>query len=227
MSIRINLLPYREQKRGEARRQFTVLAAGVLGLAAAVVVLSHGIVAGYISVQETRNAFVTEENVKLDKKIDEIKGLQSEIEALKARKGVIETLQFERASAVQIMDQMVRLTPEGIYLKSLKQTGSTVNVTGYAMSNDLVSDYMIAVTGSKYLENPVLVEIKAAKEGERRVAEFSLNFSMAKPKEVDAAAAAGKPGSGKAATAARAAASATPVALPATAVVAPAAAVQR
>lgn len=220
MSIRINLLPYREQKRGEARRQFAVLSAGVLGHAVAVVVLSHGIVAGYISVQETRNAYVMAENVKLDKKIEEIKGLQSEIEALKARKGVIETLQFERASAVQIMDQMVRLTPEGIYLKSLKQTGSKVNVTGYAMSNDLVSDYMVAITGSKYLENPVLVEIKAAKEGERRVAEFNLNFTIAKPKEVEAAAAIGKPGSGKNGAATRDATSTTPV-------VAPAAAVQR
>lgn len=192
MSIRINLLPYREQKRGELRRQFTVLSASVFGLAAAVIVLSHGIFAGYIGVQESRNAFVQEENAKLDTKIQEIKGLQSEIETLKARKGVIETLQFERASAVQIMDQMARLTPEGIYLKSLKQTGSLVNVTGYAMSNDLVSDYMIAVTGSKYLENPVLVEIKSAKEGERRVAEFSLNFSMAKPKELDSAENSGK-----------------------------------
>lgn len=187
MSVRINLLPYREAKRAEARRQMGVMAGGVAALGVVLVLLAHMVMSGYISSQETRNNFLVSENAALDKKIEEIKRLQGEIEALKARKSVIETLQFDRAAAVQVMDQMARLTPEGVYLKSLKQTGPVVNVTGYAMSNDLVSDFMVAITGSKFLENPVLVEIKAAKEGERRVAEFSLNFSLAKPKELEVA----------------------------------------
>lgn len=194
MSIRINLLPYRERKRVAARLQMQLLMAATVGVGIALSLMAHGIVAGYISVQDSRNTFMVAENAILDKKIEEIKGLKSEIETLKARKGVIETLQFERASAVQIMDQLVRLTPEGIYLKALKQTGGMVNVTGYAMSNDMVSDYMVAIAGSKYLEKPVLVEIKSAKEGERRVAEFNLSFSLAKPKEVEATPAPGKKG---------------------------------
>ena len=187
MTIRINLLPYREEKKLEARRQFIVLMLGVAGLSVAAWMLVHGILAGHVNIQEGRNSVLGSEISKLDKEIEEINSLKSEIDALKSRKSVIESLQFERASAVQIMDQMVRLTPEGVYLKSVKQDGSVVNVTGHSMSNDLVSEFMTAISNSKYIESPVLVEIKAAKEGERRVGEFSLNFSIAKPKEEVAA----------------------------------------
>lgn len=183
MTIRINLLPYREEKKSEAKRQFLVLMFGVAGLSVAAWMLVHGVLAGYVNVQDGRNNFLGSEISKLDKEIEEINTLKSEIDALKSRKSVIEVLQFERASAVQIMDQMVRLTPEGIYLKSINQNGNLVNVTGHSMSNDLVSEFMTSISNSKYIESPVLVEIKAAKEGERRVGEFSLNFSIAKPKE--------------------------------------------
>ena len=100
MSVRINLLPYREAKRAEARRQMGVMAGGVAALGVVLVLLAHMVMSGYISSQETRNNFLVSENAALDKKIEEIKRLQGEIEALKARKSVIETLQFDRAAAV-------------------------------------------------------------------------------------------------------------------------------
>lgn len=189
MSTRINLLPYRDDRRAAAKRQFTILAVGVVGLALGLAALIHVAMGGYVGLQDQRNIVLGTEIATLDKRIDEIKTLQSEIDALKSRKAVIETLQFERATGVQILDQMVRLTPEGIYLKSIKQADGVVNVTGYSMSNDLVSSFMTSISQSHYIENPVLVEIKAASEGQRRVGEFSLNFSLARPKEaVDPAA---------------------------------------
>lgn len=184
MNTRINLLPYRELRLAFARRQFFYLCAAAVGAAAAAIVILHGAISGYIALQAGRNAFLSSEIKDLDGRIQEIKRLQAEIESLKARKSVIEALQFDRGSAVQIADQFARLTPDGVYLKSLKQSGRAINVSGYAASNDLVSDLMVAIAKSPHLENPVLVEIKSAKDGDRRLAEFSLNLSLAKPKEI-------------------------------------------
>lgn len=178
MSIRINLLPYREAQRRDARRQFGVSVAASAGLALALMLAAHGVMTGYLLSQESRNTVIVSENTRLDGQIQEIKRLKSEIDALKARKGVIETLQTDRASAVQILDQMVRHTPEGVYLKSIKQMGIKVTVVGNAQSNELVATFMTNVNASKLLVNAKLVEIKAVDVGTRRLSEFTFTYDL-------------------------------------------------
>jgi type IV pilus assembly protein PilN len=176
--IRVNLLPWRAERRAAQRRHLGILAGMVAALAAALVVLGHVVIAGYVSVQEGRNDYLKKENARLDKEIEEIKKLRDEIAALLARKQVIERLQADRSQVVNLMDQLVRQTPDGVYLKSLKQNGTRVNVVGYAQSNARVSTLMRNVSGSPYLENPELVEIRASQVNNKRVSEFNMNFSL-------------------------------------------------
>jgi type IV pilus assembly protein PilM len=178
----INLLPYREIRMKEARKQLGIMAGTVAALAAAVVMFVHLGYSTVISQQEGRNDFIKVENVRLDKDIEEINRLNGEIQALISRKQIIESLQSDRAQTIQIMDQMVTNVPDGIYLKSIKQSGLKINVTGYAMSNDLVSAFMTNIGTSPYLENPELVEIKASVVNTKRMNEFNLNFSLKRPK---------------------------------------------
>lgn len=56
--IRINLLPHREEKRKAKRQQFYVLIGLVSVLAGLVVFLGYTLIAGYITDQEDRNAFL-------------------------------------------------------------------------------------------------------------------------------------------------------------------------
>jgi type IV pilus assembly protein PilN len=183
--IRINLLPHRAERRKAQRRQLGVLAAlfAVAGLVIAGLV--HTVIAGYVSAQEERNDFLKRENAKLDKEIEEIKKLRDDIQALLARKQVIESLQNDRARAVELLDQLVKQTPDGIYLKTLKQDGLKVNVTGYAQSNARVSTFMRNLQASPVIVNsqtsPQLVEIKATEVNKKRLSEFSLNFQMKPP----------------------------------------------
>jgi type IV pilus assembly protein PilN len=176
--IRINLLPHREARRKANRRQLALLTAAVAGIAVGLAVLVHGIIAGYISVQSERNEFLKQENAKLEKEIDEIKKLKEDIAALLARKQIIETLQVERSQSVALLDQLVRQTPDGVYLKSLKQEGQKVNVTGFAQSNARVATLMRNLDSSERFENAQLVETKSAEVNKKRVTEFSLNFAM-------------------------------------------------
>jgi len=65
----------------------------------------HLTIAGYIAVQSDRNEFLKRENVRLDKEIEEIKKLKSEIAALLARKQIIERLAADRAQAVYLLER--------------------------------------------------------------------------------------------------------------------------
>jgi type IV pilus assembly protein PilN len=197
--IRINLLPWREARRKAHNLQFYILMGMVAGLAASIVLLVHGYYATRISTQTERNRFLKDENTKLDKEIEEIKKLKEEIQALLSRKQVIETLQADRAQTVYLLEQLVRQTPDGVYLKSIKQTGSKVNLTGYAQSNARVSTLMRNLEASPYLENPDLVEIKAVSVNNKRLSEFNMNVSIRRlqTESDEAKGGAGKAGPGK------------------------------
>lgn len=204
--IRINLLPWREARRKAHNLQFFILMGMVAGLAASIVLLVHGYYATRISIQTERNQFLKDENAKLDKEIEEIKKLKEEIRALLSRKQVIETLQADRAQTVHLLEQLVRQTPDGVYLKSIKQAGPKVNLIGYAQSNARVSTLMRNLEASPYLEHPDLVEIKAATVNNKRLSEFIMNVGIRRvPSEADAAkGGAGKAGAGSAAAPGRA-----------------------
>ena len=192
--IRVNLLPWREARRKANNLQFFILMGMVAGLAASIVLLVHGYYATRISTQTERNRFLKDENAKLDKEIEEIKKLKEEIQALLSRKQVIETLQADRAQTVYLLEQLVRQTPDGVYLRSVKQTGSKVNLTGYAQSNARVSTLMRNLEASPYLENPDLVEIKVANVNNKRLSEFIMNVSIKRLQtETDTKGGAGKP----------------------------------
>ena len=181
--IPINLLPHRAARRKAQQQQFFILAGMTVGLAAAIVVAVHIFFAGRIETQVERNKYLESEIVLLDKQIDEIKKLKEQTQALLARKRVVESLQTNRTETVRLLDQLVRQLPDGIYLKSIKQTGQKVNVVGYATSNARVSTLMRNFEASPWLEKPSLVEIKAVLVDNAPLNEFNLNVNISRPKE--------------------------------------------
>ena len=177
-NARVNLLPHREERRKRARQHFFVLIGGTAVVGALVVGLMHTYYAEKIDAQQSRNQYLKTEIAKLDKEIAEINKLKDEIQSLLARKQIIETLQADRAQTVHLLDDLVKRMPEGVYLKSLSQKGLRINVTGYAQSNARVSTLMRNVESSPWLENPELVEVKAATVDKRRIAEFNMYMSL-------------------------------------------------
>jgi type IV pilus assembly protein PilN len=188
MSARINLLPHREERRKRSRQHFYVLAGGVGIVGILIVAAVHGFYSSRIETQIERNRFLKSENGKLDKEIAEIQKLKDEIQALLARKQVIETLQADRATTVYMLDQLVRQMPEGVYLRSVVQKGTRLSLLGYAQSNARVSTLMRNIEASPWLGSPGLVEVKASTVDKRRVSEFNMNLSLKRPApEKDAA----------------------------------------
>lgn len=173
--IRVNLLPHREEKRKDLRKHFfaTLLLIGLL--AGVIWFVGYGFINGYIGRQDNKNAFLKTQIADLDKDIDEIKRLKDQTDALLSRKRIIETLQANRAETVHLFNELVRQTPPGIYLRSIKQTGAKINLTGFAQSNSRVSTMMRNLEASPLLERPDLVEIQSVNVGSRRLNQFNLN----------------------------------------------------
>jgi len=193
--IRVNLLPHREEKRRRRQQQFAALA----GTVAVIGLLVGGAVWFFLDQQVTQQqsnvAYMKAEIDKLDKQIEEIRKIREETAALLAKKQVVEGLQSNRSEPVQLLDQLLRQLPEGVYLKSIKQSGTKVNVVGYAQSNARVSTLMRNLGASPYLENPELIEIKAVPNPANpatRVNEFSMNILIKRAQAEDSHATPGK-----------------------------------
>lgn len=188
--VRINLLPHREEKRKQRKAAFTALMVLSALVGIGIVLLVGGYNARAIAVQEQRNAVLQTAITALDGKIARIATLKQEIEALKARQQAVEDLQGDRNQPVYLLDELVRQTPEGIYLKGFRQDGQRVTVDGYAQSQERVSELLRNLSSaSPWLERPDLIEVKAGVIGQaknpRKVVEFSLVVGIKRPRDKD------------------------------------------
>lgn len=183
MAIRVNLLPHREARRERQKKLFWFFTGASAVAGAALVGMVWTVLQGYIGTQIERNEFIAAENRKLDNQIKEIATLRQEIDALRARQRAVEDLQADRNQPVYMLTELTRLTPEGIYLRGIRQEGARVNVAGWAASNERVSEYLRNLqNNSPFVERPELIEIRVAAQPpqgvQRRLFEFSLNFFM-------------------------------------------------
>jgi type IV pilus assembly protein PilN len=181
--IRINLLPHRAEKRRAHQIQFIALSVIAVLLAALLVGFVEVAISTQIAYQERRNTYLKQETAILDKQIEEIKKLREQTQALLARKNVVEGLQSTRSDVVHLLDQMLRILPDGVYLKTLKQTGNKISVVGFAQSNARISTLMRAIEDSPWLDSPTLLEIHAANASGGRISEFSLYFNLTKSQD--------------------------------------------
>lgn len=187
--ILINLLPHREERRKQRKRAFFVGLGVAAGCGLLVAGLWYGALQQMTQAQQARNNFLRDETAKLEAQIKDIATLRAEIDSLKARQGAVEDLQLNRNVPVHLLDELVRLTPEGIYLGGIKQTDSSVLVNGVAQTNERVSEFLRnAQSNSPWLERMELLEIKAVTQPpvagsreQRRLFEFALRVSLKQP----------------------------------------------
>ncbi|AJC47314.1 PilN domain-containing protein [Xanthomonas sacchari] len=158
---KINLLPWRAERRKQREREFY----SMLGLAAFAGVLLAALIWFYydmqISGQNERNAYLQAEIEKVKAQNKEIDTLDEKKRRLLARKQVIEELQAKRSQMVHLFDSLVRTIPDGVVLTSVKQEGDMLTLEGRSQSNARVSTYMRNLEGSGWMTNPELTVIEA------------------------------------------------------------------
>lgn len=200
--ILINLLPYREARRQERKRQFFIALGGSVAMGVVIVAAWLTILQDLSSAQGGRNQFLQQQVSALDGQIKDIATLRSEIEELNARRREVEGLQTNRNLPVLLLQELVAQTPDGLHLISMRQVGDGVTLTGRAQSNDRVSELLRNLSRSAtWLENPELLEIRAeapgaepggpgasaASAGGPRQYQFSMRVKIRRPGAADKA----------------------------------------
>lgn len=185
---RINLLPWREQRREERKQRFLVALGAVLVGAAALVFAGDQYLNGAIEQQNARNDYVRKEIAALDARIKEISELKKRREELLERMKIIQDLQGNRPVTARVFDQLVRTLPDGVHFTALKMTGKNVAIQGAAESNNRVSALMRNLDASDWLAAPNLTEVKAVTAGTVDQANvFQLTVQQTRPDEEAAA----------------------------------------
>jgi type IV pilus assembly protein PilN len=181
MITAINLLPWREELRQEQKKQFGILTALMMFLAAAIIGLIHLQMVTKIDYQLSRNNFMSSEISKLDEAIVEISELRKVRRSLVERMEVIQDLQRSRPSIVHLFTEIVSTVPNGVYLESLTQTGSNLLMHGQAESNARVSTYMRNLDASDWLKAPNLSVIEIEDIKVNRISTFTLTVKQTSP----------------------------------------------
>jgi type IV pilus assembly protein PilN len=183
--VRVNLLPHRQVRRAEQQRQFGLMAFGTLVISAALVFSGWTIIDARKDAQESRNKRLDEAIVKLDREIKDIKTLKEQINSVLGRKQIVENLQTNRSQAVVVMDEIARQLPEGVFLKSVKQQGNSIEIKGVADTNARVASLVRNLSASNWLELPKLIEIIANTVNNVKQNDFVITVNLKSP-QVDA-----------------------------------------
>lgn len=157
----LNLLPWREAQKKQQQARFMTLLSGVSVGSFLLVFLVSAVYGARVEGQQGRNTYLQGEITILDQRIAEIKQLDEKKKNLQKRIELIEQLQSSRNLGTQIMDEIARVTPTGVYLMNLEKKGSSLLLVGKSESNNRLSNMIRTVEASELLTEPLLEFIEA------------------------------------------------------------------
>jgi len=178
---KINLLPWRAERRRLREREFYLMLAAAAAIAVAVFGIWWYWMGMRIDNQDSRNAYMKEQIKLLDGELAEIKELDKTKSKLLARKQIIEQLQASRSQMVHLFDELVKTIPDSVRLGSLRQAGDTLTLQGVAQSNASVANYMRNLDNSKWLTHSDLIKTEVKGTDRRNRYEFGVRVKLRPP----------------------------------------------
>ncbi|WP_372859700.1 PilN domain-containing protein [Pseudoalteromonas sp.] len=172
----INLLPWRELQREQSKKKFITLLMAVVIVCFLTMYLLSAFYSGLKEGQMLKNNYLSSEITMLDQKIREIRDLDKKKENLQQRMRLIEELQSSRNLGTQIMDEVAKIVPAGVYLTKLERKGSRIHVLGKSESNNRLSTMLRQVQSSYLLERPIMQGIVAGDQPSRLLSDFNMEF---------------------------------------------------
>ena len=190
---RINLLPWREARRVQRQHQLIGMLVAAALLGAGIVFLAYTEIAHRIEYQQERNNYLRGEIARLKKAAEEMQELQKTRTRLVDRLNVIQKLQTVRPGMVRMLDELVRLVPQEIYLTGFKTTSNQVTLSGIARSDNVISEFMRDLKNAADLfGEPVLQVIETRNVNNVQARVFELVVPLKVGVEGDQAGAGGK-----------------------------------
>ena len=178
---RINLLPWREERRQELKKEFLVILVGVAIIAAGLVLLGKTYFDSEIGYQQSRNDYLQRHIKELNRQVKEIREIDKKKRDLLERMNVIQGLQGKRPVIVRVFDEMVRTLPDGVFYQKLTRKENEIKLAGIAESNNRISSLMRRLDRSQWFANPNLSAVKANPNFGEQASGFDLRFSITTP----------------------------------------------
>ncbi len=189
---RINLLPWREERRQKRQRDFVVHLVLAALIAVGVAFGIHSYMQSQIENQQARNAYLEDVIKKLDRQIQTINDLKQRKAELTARMQVIEKLQSSRPTIVHLVESFITTLPDGVQLTDITVTNDEkIRIQGKADAQARVAAYLRRLNSADYIGNASLVGSGILAEGSDQTAGagqyvFSIEAKITPPKEDDA-----------------------------------------
>ncbi|TVU90995.1 PilN domain-containing protein [Vreelandella titanicae] len=179
MSMNINLLPWREVQRERRTRKFYVIVAAMLALGVALGLLISQLYQFKLAAQQQRNAYISGHIERLNADIASVSRYASDAERLGEQIAVFQTLQSERADAVQLFNDVAESVANGVIYQRLAKNGGSVSVTAVAGSDRQVSEQLRRIAALPGLGVPSLSAVESEPNGSGRVFRFDVEQTAA------------------------------------------------
>jgi len=183
---RINLLPWRAERRKQREREFFIQLGVAFGAALVALIGWSLWMDARIENQGERNTYLQAEIKQLDDRIAKIKDLEKVRSDLLQRKQIIEQLQANRSQMVHLFDELVKSIPASARLSGMKQSGESMSLDGVAQSNSSVAEYMRNIEASPWMGHADLRKTENTHDASRMPYSFGLDVRLNSPGSADA-----------------------------------------
>ena len=175
----INLLPWREEADKAKQRQFVTILSLVAFTAFLIVFLFSQFYQLRIEGQTARNQYLTNEITLLDDRIAQIKTLKERKRELEKRTQVIEELQRSRNVGTQVLNEIAKVVPSGIYLTRMEKQDDSLQLIGKSESNNHLANMIRNIETSKLFSDASLESITSSDATSKLLSDFVMRISIA------------------------------------------------
>jgi type IV pilus assembly protein PilN len=174
----INLLPWRESRRADNKKNYLTLLAALVLIATGLMFAAGNVLDKMTNNQNYRNNFIEQQTALLDQQIEQIKNIKKDKEAIEQRMALIEQLESSRNAVPIVLDELVRLVPHGLSFRSFSRQGNLIEILGVSESNNRLADFMRQLQDSSVFSSGELSSIKADTSALEAVSDFKLTFTI-------------------------------------------------
>jgi type IV pilus assembly protein PilN len=156
--IRINLLSQKEAQLAAGRRRQLSVALLSLTLSLLVMVVPFVLQGLEMSRLQSEIEGLNAEVAKLNQQAREVRDLDRRRADLKAKLKVIDDLKKRRVGPAHMLDDLSAATPEKLWLVDFADVNGQATVTGMALDNQTIAEFMRQLQSSRYFYEVDLVE---------------------------------------------------------------------
>lgn len=177
--IEINLLPWREKQQAEQKKRFSFFLM-VTGLTIVFALVMVRIYLFFLcTVEMNRHQLLQHEIHLFERKIQEIHLIKEKKEKLMTMLSFVYQLESKKLLVAHLMDELIRVMPDGVRLTELKQQNDLVLLHGYEEIEGAIFQLVKNIEKNSWFHTLKFQEIKPVeRKSQYPLKEFQLTFKF-------------------------------------------------